>query len=1248
MPVKFFPLDQILEPSKRFGGGLRYARNLIPAYDGWRSLRKRSIQTRNIDQERPINNAFQHIYTATQDLQFLAPANQETPFDLGTNARLSDDNEADADGFTNFPDYVGGTQPDDSKFVVVGGGADTVINLPLQNGSDGIIEPSSTSNWKTRIRYKVEGNASGTWSVTYRLMGSSTGELVASQSLASGTGGGTDGWVTYEDDFTGDLGWEVDHATEYVYIEVTPTTTAGNQIVVPTGESNTNNWTDADDGTTDIYESIDEGATADDDDYIKSPIIGTSGTTSYTANLAAVEPFYHAAATVSDAIKVRWKKPQAGGVLSAKLYQGTTLIADLGNIGTSAAQASFTTTNLSLTAAQWNSITDFTDLKVELTFTGGEPGVSLVSTTVAANDVLESGTWGSNTGGSDVLIGDINANGGQYAQTPYVSGPGIGTQVPMEIAFADYTYPGFDSGHSFLVDTDTDASSTQSANLKLFAGGQSLYNDDLSYPASEATQTISLDSGDVAKMRANAEDLTAVFAGQGTSDTTHLIVDFMRFSVPVPMEVYVSSVYLDFPPRAYAAVSWVQLQTPVGDTGIIDDSPTIYAGDKEKLWTVDLTGVAGFTDVSQAGDYGQTDKPRVWQFAQWGNDVIATNYVDPVQIRADSTGDFADMITSTKQPRARFVAVVRDQVWLGDTTDEAEASADGVWWSAVDDATDFDPAPTTQCDYQRLRQTPGQVMGLVGGEYAIIFKRDSIYRADYEGPPFFYSFKLLSTNEGTPFPRSIVPVERDVFFHTGGEFLVLRRGEGLERIQAPPINKYFDDKFAHPATSLFAAADQEFSKEDIGVFGAYDHHSNLIFWFLQNATYSGVLSSTTPAGYGTHHNICAVYDVKNGRWSDLRLSDNDLAYATALCSRMHWDYSGSYHNRSVVGFSYEHGQSTASTYYIDLDGVDGMANGGDIFDVQADDSLTFRIRFQTSDTGTQFLLSKGPSGGAGYGLQQTSDNLIAFFITDGVTTPFIETVGTYNNGAWHEVWAIIDRDRNLLRLRVGNNDTLDAAEADISAIGAVTNAVSFLVGVLSAGTFWNGNVDELAIWNRALSDEEIGERFGRPLEVGDDYISYYPMNENTGTDLVDLGPGGHNLALTGGFAWVSGGLPKSALVQTAWVFSDATTYGAEVKTNFFAILESAGTTVTGVRPVFTFEPEGTDITLSVTLTASETPSISGSTSTVSALLDEDGWYNVPSLFGEFFSITAVIPESSTLLGHEILGWEVRHAAEESE
>jgi hypothetical protein len=154
------------------------------------------------------------------------------------------------------------------------------------------------------------------------------------------------------------------------------------------------------------------------------------------------------------------------------------------------------------------------------------------------------------------------------------------------------------------------------------------------------------------------------------------------------------------------------------------------------------------------------------------------------------------------------------------------------------------------------------------------------------------------------------------------------------------------------------------------------------------------------------------------------------------------------------------------------------------------------------------------------------------------------------------------------------------------------------------------------------------------------------MNENTGTDLVDI-IGGNDLALTGTFAWVAGGLPRTTVQQTAWTFSDGNTYAAEVKTAFFALVESSVVTLTGVRPVFTFEPEGTAVTLDLTVTASQTPSIAGSSTATSSLRDEDGWYNVSSLAGEFFSITAAMPSSTSLLAHEILGFEIRYSVEKS-
>src|SRR6185503_11762728 len=96
----------------------------------------------------------------------------------------------------------------------------------------------------------------------------------------------------------------------------------------PDADDATGNWTDELDGTTDIFESIDEDSPADDDDYVQSPIVG---------------------GTTAD--------------LFVRLLEGSTEIVEWEHEDVS---SSFTTATQELTEEQFDAISDFSNLFIEL------------------------------------------------------------------------------------------------------------------------------------------------------------------------------------------------------------------------------------------------------------------------------------------------------------------------------------------------------------------------------------------------------------------------------------------------------------------------------------------------------------------------------------------------------------------------------------------------------------------------------------------------------------------------------------------------------------------------------------------------------------------------------------------------------------------------------------------------------------------------------------------------------------------
>jgi hypothetical protein len=98
-----------------------------------------------------------------------------------------------------------------------------------------------------------------------------------------------------------------------------------------------------------------------------------------------------------------------------------------------------------------------------------------------------------------------------------------------------------------------------------------------------------------------------------------------------------------------------------------------YTGTTTKLYATDYTT---FTDRSKGGGYSNTATD--WNFTQFGNFTIATNNVDPIQVR-DATGvaAFADL-AGTPPTTAKIVLTQSNAVLAFNT------NSGGQYWAASD------------------------------------------------------------------------------------------------------------------------------------------------------------------------------------------------------------------------------------------------------------------------------------------------------------------------------------------------------------------------------------------------------------------------------------------------------------------------------------------------------------------------------------------------------------------------------------
>ena len=158
-----------------------------------------------------------------------------------------------------------------------------------------------------------------------------------------------------------------------------------------------------------------------------------------------------------------------------------------------------------------------------------------------------------------------------------------------------------------------------------------------------------------------------------------------------------------------------------------------------------------------------------WDAVAWGNQIIACNYLDATQ--SSTGGAFSGL--GGGAPKARYVAANVNFVMFADVNDGgSNVYSDMVWWSGVRNPNTYTPSQATQAGAIRLLDVPGPITRVVAfGDKFVAFKDGGIFLGQYVGPPYVFSWKLVSLI-GCSFPKSVVEVGGRLFFaHRTGVFM---------------------------------------------------------------------------------------------------------------------------------------------------------------------------------------------------------------------------------------------------------------------------------------------------------------------------------------------------------------------------------------------------------------------------------------------------------------------------------------------
>lgn len=184
---------------------------------------------------------------------------------------------------------------------------------------------------------------------------------------------------------------------------------------------------------------------------------------------------------------------------------------------------------------------------------------------------------------------------------------------------------------------------------------------------------------------------------------------------------------------------------------LVDDSRRLFSGTQTKLYEGSGTS---WNDVSSTTYTGGPDNR--WRYAQFGNDTIATNYADNVQV-SNASGSFADLGGSP--PKAAIVETCSGFVLLFNYNDGVNIYPDGWACSALRNDASWSASIATQAARGRLLDSPGTIRAASAlGNIMVAYKERSMYLGFYDGPPTIWRWELVPGEVGAVSQEAVVNV----------------------------------------------------------------------------------------------------------------------------------------------------------------------------------------------------------------------------------------------------------------------------------------------------------------------------------------------------------------------------------------------------------------------------------------------------------------------------------------------------------
>jgi hypothetical protein len=300
------------------------------------------------------------------------------------------------------------------------------------------------------------------------------------------------------------------------------------------------------------------------------------------------------------------------------------------------------------------------------------------------------------------------------------------------------------------------------------------------------------------------------------------------------------------------------------------------------------------------------------------------------------------------------------------------------------------------------------------------------------------------------------------------------------------------------------------------------------------------------------------------------------------------DSSGYGNNGTIYGASWTGGKMWSA---LGFDGLDDYVDCGDneTLDPTQEATIEAWVKFDQlpSVAGHIMAISGRSGGGTDLDVQAEPDNRLKFYIGPGVfvaSSTVIETSKWYHVAATYEAY-------NSTRIYV--NGLLEATTPIFGARGPNPN--SFWVGEsLWGGRFFNGTIDEVRLYNRTLSAQEIWAEYTRTSV----FVSH-------SSDIMDVGQSQQfNSSIYGGaspytYQWYLNDASVSGATGASWMFTPSTLGAYTVylnATDDAGASEESNTIIVSVNEALSVTISPTSVTMNMSESQLFTAQVSGGTS----------------------------------------------------